>query len=66
MTDLSWSDDQIVQATRLLSGAEVDIAGGLNPAPPAGEQASPAQRREAEATWLWLREALRSVSQSPR
>jgi len=62
MADLKWPREQIISAARLLSGAEVDAAGGLDPAPPAGDNATPDQRRNAEATWLWLREELKSSS----
>lgn len=59
MAELTWSNEKVMSAARLLSGAEVDAAGGLNPAPPAS-------RPEAEATWCWLQADLKSISQSSR
>jgi hypothetical protein len=66
MADLTWPNEKIMSAARLLSGAEVDAVGGLNPAPPAGDNATSDRRREAEATWRWLRDELKSFSTLPR
>jgi len=66
MADLTWPREKIMSAARLLSGAEVDAVGGLGPALAAGDSATPARRREAEATWQWLREELKAFSQPPR
>ena len=62
MANLDWSSGRTISAMRLLSGAEVDAAGGLNPAAPAGTDSTPASRREAEATWSWLRAQLKTLS----
>ena len=63
---LDWPVEQLIPAMELLAGMKLDAHGDLSPLPPAGTEGSAARRQEAEATWAWLRERLKTGSPSSR
>lgn len=58
LESLDWPLEKIINVVQLLSGLKIDAEGEMSPLPPAGEEATPGRRQQAEATWLALLEHL--------